>query len=182
MLSFRNSITQVFSRDTIHSLRSKYLNFPITPKIKEMHFKILNGVYPSNEFLRQRFGFETNKCTFCEDIETTDHLFFQCVFTEALWTDIHDWLHTKILLEPFLHKDILYGFVSENKEYDFLINNVLILGKFHIHKCKYRVVTPRFCVFHNEFLSFIKALKLNKSKPAMKLSNLIEKYDLKEKP
>lgn len=94
LLSFRNSIKQVFPKDIMYSLRTKYLKFPINPKAKEIHFKILNGVYPSGELLRQRFGFETNKCEFCDDIETSDHLFFQYMFSEALWTDMHDWLHT----------------------------------------------------------------------------------------
>nr|XP_023666313.1 uncharacterized protein LOC111843186 [Paramormyrops kingsleyae] len=92
-LVYRNSIYCYFQKDTIHSLRTKYLNFPLSPKIKEIHFKILNGIYPSNECLRLRFGFDTNKCIFCDDIETTDHLFFHCMYVEALWLDIHDWLY-----------------------------------------------------------------------------------------
>ncbi|KAF7650888.1 hypothetical protein LDENG_00119260 [Lucifuga dentata] len=75
-LSFRNSISQFYGKDTITMLRTKYLKFPITPKAKELHFKTLNGVYPSSDFLRQRFGFETNNCIFCDECETTDHLFF----------------------------------------------------------------------------------------------------------
>ena len=65
-------------------------------------------------------SFETNKCEFCDDIKTCDHLFFQCIFSEALWTDMQDWLHTKIRLEPFSQKDIIYGVVMDNNEWDFL--------------------------------------------------------------
>lgn len=89
------------------------------------------------------------------------------MFTEADWTDRYDWLYTSILLESFLLKDIIYGW---------LINNILILGEFYIHKCKYMMVNPRFYVFHEDFLS----LKM-KTKHAMKLFNLIENYDLQEK-
>ena len=61
--------------------------------------------------------------------------FFQCVISEALWTDGHDWLHTNIRLKPFSQKVVVYGFVTDNSEYDFLIN-ILILGKVYIHKYK----------------------------------------------
>ncbi len=71
--------------------------------------------------------------------------------SEELWTDM-------IRLEPFSQKDIIYGLIMDNNEWDFLVNNILILGKFYIHKCKYMKVKPRFNVFHNEFLSYTKAL------------------------
>uniref|UniRef100_A0A1A8EWE2 Reverse transcriptase domain-containing protein n=1 Tax=Nothobranchius korthausae TaxID=1143690 RepID=A0A1A8EWE2_9TELE len=181
-LPFRNSIKQIFSIDIIYSLRSKYLKFPITPKAKEVHFRVLNDVYPSGEFLRQRCGFDTNKCAFCDDIETSVHLFFQCIYSEALWNDIHDWLYTKIRIEPFSENDVIYGAILDNTEWDFLVNNIIIVAKFYIHKCRYGKVKPRFYAFHNECLSFSKALNLMKSKHAMKLFNLFEKYDLKTKP
>ncbi len=50
-------------------------------------------------------------------------------------TDGHDWLHTNIRLKPFSQKVVVYGFVTDNSEYDFLIN-ILILGKVCIHKYK----------------------------------------------
>lgn len=53
---------------------------------------------------------------FYEDTETTD-FFFQYIFTEALWTDMCDMcLYINIQIEPSLQKDIVYGFVSENRE------------------------------------------------------------------
>ena len=60
LLPFRNSIKHIFSKEDIYSLRSKYLKFPINPKVKEVHFKIPNGVYPSKELLIRRLGFESD--------------------------------------------------------------------------------------------------------------------------
>jgi len=31
-----------------------------------VNFKILNEIYPTNEFLRLKFNFEVNNCVFCE--------------------------------------------------------------------------------------------------------------------
>lgn len=79
--SKKNSIFQYFSSTEVKILRTKFLKFPVAPKAKEVHFKILNGVYPSREFLRCRFGFNVNCCSFCDDqIETTEHLFYECKF------------------------------------------------------------------------------------------------------
>lgn len=47
-LSYRNSISQFFPKPIIQTLRTRYLKFPIAPKLKEIHFKILNSVYPSS--------------------------------------------------------------------------------------------------------------------------------------
>jgi len=40
--SNKNSISQYFSSAEIRKLRTKYLTFPIAPKAKEVHFKILS--------------------------------------------------------------------------------------------------------------------------------------------
>lgn len=62
----------------VHRLiRTRFLTFPLFPKVKEVQFKIINDIYPCNEFLRHRFNMECNECTFCEaDIESLALLFF----------------------------------------------------------------------------------------------------------
>lgn len=58
--------------------------------------------------LRQRFGIESSSCVFCDDTETTGYLFFQRMYSEALWLDVHQWLFRKIPhLESFSQKDII---------------------------------------------------------------------------
>lgn len=61
---------------------------------------------------------------FCDDIETTDNLFFHCMFVDVLWSDVCDWL------------DIISGLVMDSNEDVFLINNFLVLGKLFLHKSK----------------------------------------------
>lgn len=107
-------------------------------------------------------------------------IYFSNVCILKLWLDVREWLFPKILhLESFSQKDIIYGLVTDNYKDDFLVNNILILGKFFIHKSKYMKVKPRFGVFHNEFLSYIKALKLMKNKNVVELFS-IEEYDFKK--
>ena len=105
------------------------------------------------------------------------------MWTETLWSDIYDWMYPKIFsLRMFSLEDIYFGLVMCDTKEDFLVNTVLILPKFFIHKCKYSKVKPKFCMFHNDFVSFSKTLKLIKTKNALKLSGMIEEYNLCEKP
>ena len=52
----KNSIIQKFSAEDVKKIWTKYLKLPLSPKTKEIHFKILNEIYPSNEILRKIFN------------------------------------------------------------------------------------------------------------------------------
>lgn len=181
--SSRNSILNFFSKKDTQILRSKFYKFPIAPKIKENHFKILNRIYPSAEFLSKRFGFENNNCSFCnEHTETTDHLFWECMYSEAFWDDLHHWLSKYVPVPAFECENILYGFVINNFLLDMLVNVVVILGKFFIHKCRFLKCKPVFYVFHKEMSLFFSSLKHMKKRTAVKLLNMIEDIKLMDNP
>ena len=88
-----------------------------TPHQNKRNPYILNGLYPSSVLLRQRFGIETSSCAFCDDTETTDHLFFLCMYSEARQLDVHEWLFPKIP-ENFSQKDNIYGLLMDNYKDD----------------------------------------------------------------
>jgi len=43
-----------FNKYEFFSIRTKFLRYPI-PQRKEVHFKTINNIYPTNEFLKKRF-------------------------------------------------------------------------------------------------------------------------------
>lgn len=54
----------------------------------------MNDFYPSSEFLKLRFGFESNEYVFCKgDIETTVHLFVTCSQAQLFRKLFPDWLN-----------------------------------------------------------------------------------------
>ncbi len=67
----------------------------------------------------------------------------------------------------------------DNSKDGFLVSNIVILGKFY---AKYMRVKPRFSVFHNEFLSYFKALELVENINSMELFSIIEECNLQKKP
>lgn len=57
-------------------IRSKYILFPIAPKCKDVHFKIINVNY----CLTSDAGNSNVACLFCKaKIETVEHLFFMVI-------------------------------------------------------------------------------------------------------
>lgn len=107
-----NSILQFFSEKEAESLRLKFFKFPVAPKGKEVHFMILNEIYPSAEFLRRHSGLVHNNCSFCDElIETTEHLFYEHNFAHAFWDDLHYWLFPKFVsFSNSTKENVLFGF------------------------------------------------------------------------
>ncbi len=82
----RKYVLSEYSVVEARKLRKRYLSYPIPHKAKEVTFKILNDIYPSNHFLHKRFNWDNNSCGFCErDIETVEHIFFDCEHVIEFW-------------------------------------------------------------------------------------------------
>ena len=47
----KNKILNKFDKNSVDRLRTMYLTFPIPPKMKETHLKIMNNIHPSKELL-----------------------------------------------------------------------------------------------------------------------------------
>ncbi len=99
------------------------------------------------------------------------------MYVDALWSNIHDWFYPKVrYLDSFTLKDIIDGLVLNNSKDDFLVNSILMMGKYYIHKSRYLKVKPAFCAFHNEFVLYTKS-KVMKGKNAINLFSIIIEYD-----
>lgn len=153
---------KILDNQTICEKHLKFLKWPIAPKIKEMQFKILNNYYPSAETLRGRFGFEVECCEFCQnDIEKTEHLFFLCPISEKFWQNVHTWLSNKLSdLEQFTIEDVLFYKSKLKKETSLLINLVIIMCKYHLHKSKWKKQLPNLECFKNEFKIYLFSINL----------------------
>lgn len=134
VILYCNNISQPYDKPTIKILQS--IGFPVTPKAKETHFRIFNGIYPPSELLRHRFNFEQNVCIFCKvDIETTDHFSFSCVYSGIFWENLL-WMESKIQsLVTFARKHIMFGILLDDKKNTLFINVMFIMDTILIHKC-----------------------------------------------
>ncbi len=158
--------------DTLVKAHSKFLKWPVLPKVKETHFKVINKIYPVADFLKKRFGYEVDKCSFCgNDDETLEHLFFLCPTSHSFWCDIKSWICLKIEdVLPFKLYDIILYFEHPTLSVSDIVNVIILLGKYHIHCAKWRNSKPSFSCFINEFKVFFSSLKKLNNKLAKKLS------------
>ncbi len=96
-----------------------------------MTFKFLNDIYPSNCFLHEIFHWENNSGGFCEkDIETVEHIFFQCEFVHEFWLSFQSWIQSKeISLHHLNETSIKFAVFINDTHLECLINNLIVLGK-----------------------------------------------------
>lgn len=170
----RHFLLKNFTPKTISKIRTSYLSYPVSPKVKEIHFKLLNDIYPSNDFLHNRFNIGINTCTFCHSqIETVEHLFFSCAHTKLFWSTLQNWLACKTFCPALTFDIIKYGFQLDDKSTEFGNNNLLLLAKFFIHKCRFLKMSPIFEAFKNELILINSALEKCKFSKARLLRDFI---------
>lgn len=123
---------------------------------------------------------DTGKCNFCDtEEEDLEHLFFSCNIVQSFWQDIQIWLQSKgIHLGTFTVDEIKFGISGYDKNIEYGINNLLILGKQFIHKCRFFKSKPNATHWRNELKLFTKSLKIIEQKNALNLENFIMVFDL----
>lgn len=156
---YQNSIFQAYDKPAIKRLRTQYISSPVAPKVKETHFKIFNSIYPSSEFLRCRFNFEENVCSFCQVDRDNWSSFLFCMYSRIFWENVSYWLETKIQSLPNLvRKHIIFGMLLDDKNNDFFINTMLILGKFFFTNANVWIQNLIFLFLRETLFTFISAI------------------------
>lgn len=70
-------------------------SYCINNKIKEVHWKIVHNIYPTNLYFSKFMDIE-DKCVFCHtEVETLNHLFYECSFSCVIWSNIETFLQQK---------------------------------------------------------------------------------------
>lgn len=67
--------------------------------------------------------------------------FWHCPYVQTFWNDICDFIANNIYSDFVLFWiDVLFGLFrleNNNKNITFIINLIILIAKFHIHKCKF---------------------------------------------
>lgn len=109
-------ILKDYDKSKISAIRTKYLKFPVPPKCKEIHFKTINNICPSNEFINKRFKSAVDNCYICKtNVETMEHLFFECEIIQDIWKSLHDLiLSSSINIDFWSFQNIHVGVILKN--------------------------------------------------------------------
>ena len=94
-------------------------------------------IVPNNRFLYKWNLTNTSLCDVCTMfVETNKHLFWECQFSRAFWTDLEVFLTEKQLTVRLDYKIISLGY-TEWSSSSYLLNFIKIYAKYFIFKNKY---------------------------------------------
>ena len=168
--NFLNKWSEYFQTQITEKEMSEYftLNFLCTNenKMRSFQYKILQRSLTTNKFLNIcKLG--EDKCYFCKiEVETLEHLFWDCSKIKKFWASIVE------LLEPFIklhdvidNKAVLLG--TKDGQYNILVNHIINIIKHYIYttKCNNRIlsqfgalakVREVFCIEQNILLQYKK--------------------------
>ena len=112
-------------------------------RLRVLHWKILHNIYPGNKELKKMKIKQTDICSFCTEVDTIEHFFYECIKVKQLWKDIEHILSTKLNKAIKLTENaIMIGLTYENrahitrKEVEY-INYILLIAKMSIGRFKY---------------------------------------------
>lgn len=154
----------------------------INNKIKEVSFKILHQIYPVKDTLR-RFKINIEEsCVFCQsNRETIFHLFYHCMYTKKFWSDLEEFIITKLNVNIRINifDVMLYFYLCGlSKNLIFVIQLFIIFGKYHIHKCKWSNSQPSFNVFHLDFKTYYKTIENMQNMKATRTFHLLKELNI----
>ena len=172
--SFWNSVFSEIVWPKAWLLPHKYC---VTNKIKEVHIKILHNIYPSNAIL-SKFSDTGELCNFCNSCnETTLHLFCQCVHSSRFWRDLEQFIASYCNENTVLSSQaVLIYFEHKSQNIEFMVNLLILYGKFFIHKCKFAKTSPNFKAFICEFEKYIHTLTFVLNKKSIKTLTVYNEF------
>ncbi len=120
-------------------------------------------------------------CEFCSnEKETIFHLFFHCIYTKIFWVDVENFNTRKCNTAVKLGESDIMIYVDDygiEKDKVYIIQLLVIMGKFHIHKMKWSGGKPNVFYFINEFKQYCNTADKCKAKKALRTSNIICKFE-----
>ena len=124
--------------------------------------QIVRNTLKTNSIVSKFVPLVDENCTFlCNEKETTSHLLFDCVHTQAFLRDLNRWLlniHQKYSI-PVKRLNILFGIHNEDANSE--RNLIIMLAKKYIWTQKFRDTVPTVAGFKNypsDFLTNLKAI------------------------
>ena len=123
-------------------------------RLRELQWKILHNIYPTNILLQKMGILTTNKCSYClNEIDYIEHFFFECKKVRPLWKHVEHLVSAKLGYNIRIEKqDVLLGWNKEiiSKKYFSFINHAILIGKMCVGKFRYGKALELIFTFDNE--------------------------------
>ena len=114
-------------------------------KLKWFQMRIVHRVLSTNIVLKEIKERTDEKCTFCgQERESLEHLFWRCNVVNNFWMLLQQRFRNKCYIADrlkFTENLVLFG-VDRNMVTDKALDEILIVAKYFIYKCKYNDCMP----------------------------------------
>lgn len=130
-------------------------------KLQNFQYKYLLRIIPTNKFLLKCNIGTSALCDFCVmEIETVNHLFWECIHVQHFWRELSHFLSNCNINIPLNLKTVSFGITHKFNETDKQVQNFIIVSaKYFIFRNKYQKTVPSF----RHYMSFLKnRLKIEK--------------------
>lgn len=110
----------------------------ICTKFRDFQFRLLHNQIVTNQKLKVWKIITTDKCTFCDyAVETTLHLFCECVKVKELWDDLNLYISTyakqiDICCLEWTDENIMFNHVHPKRSH--VINFLILIAKQYIYR------------------------------------------------
>ena len=145
------------------SISKDIWNIPISStkesRLRELQWKILHNIYPTNILLTKMGLKHSNICSFCDNsIDFIEHFFYYCSKIKDIWTYVSDYFQSFFDIRITLNvKHVLIGIADKaelnlNQEQLVVLNHLVLIGKMCISKYKYGTPINLRIMFEKEML------------------------------
>ena len=142
----RSKFNSVYNISGIIDWKNIYLlpgRVTLDTRTRAFQYKILNLILYTNRILYKMNLVPSPMCTFCRDHEETlEHVLISCTYTKNFWLSVTSWLNThNMKIDKLDEVTILFG-ISDNNPGNYLLNHIIILGKYTIYSCRCKNIKP----------------------------------------
>ena len=120
--------------DTIYLLPYKITSEPF---LQSLQYKILNRILNCKDRLLKWKISESNKCNYCDQIDTLEHHLIHCTTSSPIWDSLTEWICNNLLIiYHFTECEQLFGIPFTNSIDLKLINLLILFTKWFINRKK----------------------------------------------
>ena len=114
-------------------------------KLQTFQFKILHRIIACNYWLYKMKIHDTGICNLCNEVDTIQHHFIDCLGTLHFWNLFFKWWNTLEApnIQRYYVTDIIFGYPEKDNKIK-VLNYVLLIAKYHIYKQKQNKSEPFF--------------------------------------
>lgn len=146
-------------------------------KLRTFQFKLLHRRIATNDFLFKIGIAPNNLCTFCkEHVETLEHIFWNCIFSQTFWSSVTDWIATYTHLSQSSHFSMSICLGLDVFPDKILINQALLIARYHIHVSRVKGTLPQRSAFIRLLWS-AREIENNIAKKTRELPKFFKKWE-----